>query len=175
MSLEEFSNWEPEIEVGIKYEWDNGILEAADKLRTDELYIYRNLQREFYAKSKYSHHGSFITEVNVYLKEVNKLRRPDIVYFLDKEVEKAKGKKENIIPEMVMEIVSNSNSINEVEGKIRDYFRSGIKLVWIIFPDYKEVKIYHSIKNIQVCNGNDVCEFGDVIPDFQITVEDLFK
>jgi hypothetical protein len=33
MSFEEFQNWEPEDEVGVEYEWNNGILEAEEKMK----------------------------------------------------------------------------------------------------------------------------------------------
>lgn len=175
MSLEEYLNWEIAIEENIKYEWNNGVIEAVDKLRTEELYIYRNLQKEFYKINNHNSHGSFITEVNVFLQKVNKLRRPDIAYFRNEDINKARNKKESILPPFVIEIVSNSNSINEVEEKIKDYFVSGIKIVWIVFPKFKEVKIYNSPKNIKVCSEHDLCDVGTIIPDFKISVVDLFK
>jgi Uma2 family endonuclease len=175
MSLEEFLNWSPEAEENIKYEWINGKVEAGSKMRSDEIYLYRNLQKEFSQKSDASRSSDFVCEVDVYLKPVNKLRRPDIVFLKDEEIQLAKKKGEAVIPRFIIEIVSSSNSVNEVEMKIRDYFTSGVKLVWIIFPAFEEVKVYHSIKDIKVCNGSDQCEAGSVIPGFSISVKSLFQ
>jgi hypothetical protein len=67
MSFEEFQNWEPEDEVGVKYEWNNGILEAEEKMKLEEIYIFTNIQKVFQKKSKMSKNSYFISEVNIYL------------------------------------------------------------------------------------------------------------
>lgn len=172
MPLEEFQNWEPDIEEGIKYEWNNGIIEATDKLRTDELFIYTNIQENYSKQINSDPKGFFISEVNIYLQKINKIRRPDIIFINKEKVKKAK--KETIIPEFVIEIVSDSNSLNEVEGKIREYFEAGVKLVWIILPIYKEIKVYTSIKDVKICTDNDICNTDGVISNFFITVNDIF-
>jgi hypothetical protein len=67
MSFEEFQNWEPEDEVGVKYEWNNGILEAEEKMKLEEIYIFTNIQNVFQKKSKMSKNSYFISEVIIYL------------------------------------------------------------------------------------------------------------
>jgi len=173
MTLDEFQNWNPEIEAGIKYEWDNGVVEAEEKMRVDELYIYTNLVKAFQTKSNIKM-GYFISEVNIYLKNLNKIRRPDIIFINEKELQNTKINID-LIPQFIIEIVSDSNSINEVEGKIRDYFSSGVKIIWIILPIHKEVKVYKSIKEVKICLEDDICDVGDLIPNFQITVNEIFQ
>ena len=174
MTLEDFQNWNPEVEDGIKYEWDNGIVEAEDRMKLDELHIYTNLVNALQTRKNITNRDYFISEVNIYLKNLNKIRRPDIIYLKEEEIQKTKQKLD-FIPQFVIEIVSESNSINEVKTKIRDYFSSGVKIVWIILPNYKEVKVYKSIKEVKICLKDDFCEAGDVIPDFNITVNKIFN
>jgi len=173
MTYDEFQNWNPEIEEGIKYEWDNGVVEAEERMRIDEIHIYTNLVKTLQSNYKLNIVGYFISEVNIYFKNLNKIRRPDIIFLTEDEVQKTKLKID-FIPQFVIEVVSHSNSINEIENKIWDYFTSGVKIVWIILPNHKEVKIYKSIKDIKICLDNDVCDAGDVIPDFQIRVDEIF-
>ncbi len=173
MTYDEFQNWNPETEEGIKYEWDNGVVEAEERMRIDELHIYTNLVKTLQSNYKLNIVGYFISEVNIYFKNLNKIRRPDIIFLTEDEVQKTKLKID-FIPQFVIEVVSHSNSINEIENKIWDYFTSGVKIVWIILPNHKEVKIYKSIKDIKICLDNDVCDAGDVIPDFQIRVDEIF-
>jgi predicted nucleotidyltransferase len=68
MSFEEFQNWEPEVEVGVKYKWNNGILEAEEKMKLEEIYIFTNIQKVFQKKSKMSKNSYFISEVIIYRK-----------------------------------------------------------------------------------------------------------
>jgi len=173
MTYDEFQNWNPETEEGIKYEWDNGVVEAEERMRIDELHIYTNLVKTLQSNYKLNIVGYFISEVNIYFKNLNKIRRPDIIFLTEDEVQKTKLKID-FIPQFVIEVVSHSNSINEIENKIWDYFTSGVKIVWIILPNHKEVKIYKSIKDIKICLDNDVCDARDVIPDFQIRVDEIF-
>ena len=173
MTLDEFQNWNPEIEAGIKYEWNNGIVEAEEKMKVDELYIYTNLVKAFQSRSNFKM-GYFISEVNIYLKNLNKIRRPDIIFLNENDIQKSKSEID-LVPQFIIEIVSDSNSINEVETKIRDYFSSGVKIIWIILPIHKEVKVYKSIKEIKICLEDDICDVGDVIPDFYITVNEIFQ
>jgi hypothetical protein len=39
MSSEEFQNWVSEVELGVKYERNNGILEADEKMKLENIYI----------------------------------------------------------------------------------------------------------------------------------------
>ena len=46
MSREEFQNWEPEVEVWVKYEWNKATLEADEKMKLEKIYILTNIQKE---------------------------------------------------------------------------------------------------------------------------------
>ena len=39
----------------------------------------------------------------------------------------------------------------------------------------KEVKVYKSIKDIKVCLEDDICDVGSLIPDFLISVKEIFQ
>ena len=47
MSREGFQNWEPEVELGVKYEWNNGKLKAENKMKLEDIYILTNIQNIF--------------------------------------------------------------------------------------------------------------------------------
>ncbi|MCP5496412.1 MAG: Uma2 family endonuclease [Leptospiraceae bacterium] len=171
MSLEEFLATEFD-DQGYKYEWNDGILEAAKKMKENERKIYRNINRRFVQTNAFREGYELIAEADCNLKKLNKLRRPDISIFSKEQIEKPETSQE--APQIAIEILSPSNSIVEEEKKINEYFYSGCKIVWHIFSELKIVKIYSSIKLVRVCTDNDVCNFGDVIPDFQISVNDIF-
>ena len=47
MSKEEFQDWEPEVELGVKYEWNKAILKADEKMKLENIYILTNNQKVF--------------------------------------------------------------------------------------------------------------------------------
>lgn len=175
MTLDEFQNWNPEIEAGIKYEWNNGVVEAEEKMKFNEQKIVYKLQHHFLKTSAHKNGNSLFSEVECFLKQINKVRIPDICFLTKDQIQNCNNPETSQVPYFVIEIISPSNSSFEVEQKIRDYFHSGVKVIWCIFPNHKEIKIYKSIKDIKVCLEDDICDVGDIIPDFQITVNEIFQ
>ncbi len=47
MSIEEFQNWVSEVELGVNYQWNNGILEADEKMKLENIYILTNIKKLF--------------------------------------------------------------------------------------------------------------------------------
>lgn len=83
----------------------------------------------------------------------------------------------NVAPDLVVEILSPSNSAQEMARKRRDYFGGGTRLVWEVDPDSQTVTVY-----CDPANPDQGTEFGmaatltggDVLPEFTLSVRDLF-
>lgn len=174
MKRDEFALWQPEqIEKEVKYEWNRGALEARPKMKLTETILFRNLNRAFVQTTAFQKGASLAPEVNIFLPEFECIRRPDICYFSPPAMKKiADG--ENVIPEWIIEIISRNNTFYEVEEKLHQYFVSATKLVWLIHPENREVKVYQSLKQIQLCNEQDYCSAPGVLHDFQISIQQLF-
>lgn len=79
-----------------------------------------------------------------------------------------------VVPDLAIEIVSPHDRHGESAKKIREYFRYGVRQVWVIQPETREVTVYHSPKQIQVFDGDDTIDGGDILPGFRVRVSDLF-
>ena len=77
--------------------------------------------------------------------------------------------------DFAIEIISLHDKINEFETKLKEYFANGVQVVWQIIPLSETVKVYTSVKNVQICQGNDVCSAAPALPNFQMTVADILK
>jgi Uma2 family endonuclease len=172
MSLDMFLNHSFE-EFGYKYEWNQGVLEARTKVKENERYIYRNIHRKFIQTRVFAEGFDMISEADCNLKSLNKLRRPDISIFSKIQIENPEKSQES--PEVVIEILSPSNSIIEETAKLYEFFQTGAKVVWQIYPSLQEVKVYYSTKQVKICTGNDLCDGGKIIPDFQMSVNEIFS
>jgi Uma2 family endonuclease len=168
-TLEEFIEFESN--DGLKYEWNDGELITFEGLKSVHLQIYRILSRLFF-RNEIRNRGTIVAKQDVMLTPLE-LRRPDIAYFTKEQVKNTKNDIEEI-PEFVIEVISGNDNINKVEEKIIEYFKAGVKIVWLIMPESRTVHVYTSKKNVTICYDNDICSAKPVLEDFEISVNDIF-
>ncbi len=78
------------------------------------------------------------------------------------------------MPDLAVEIISPTNRGGDDIRKIHQYFGSGLKQVWVVWPLVYQIYIYHSPTEIQVLSRGDTLEGGSVIPGFQVDLNDFF-
>ena len=74
-----------------------------------------------------------------------------------------------------MEIISPTNSANEVLGKVEDYFACGVQRVWVIYPLFSKVYDYASATSVRILTRADRLSGGDVLPGFELPLSELFE
>lgn len=47
-----------------------------------------------------------------------------------------------VVPDLAVEIISPSNSANELSRKRNEYFQYGVREVWVIFPEERQVEVW---------------------------------
>lgn len=77
-------------------------------------------------------------------------------------------------PDLAVEVLSPSNTVEEIHNKIIEYFENDTKLVWVINPEEEYVLIYHSPKPDRFLTHQDMLDGEEIIPGFQMAVDDLF-
>lgn len=80
-----------------------------------------------------------------------------------------------VIPNLAVEVVSPSNTSDEIEEKRIEYFDAGVDRVWIIFPRPQLVHVYDSASHAVVFGMYDEIEVGDFLPGLRFRVSDLFS
>jgi Uma2 family endonuclease len=79
----------------------------------------------------------------------------------------------DVIPDLAVEVVSPTNTADEVLEKIDEYFRFGVRLVWVIYCEPLQVYVYRSAKDVRVLRPGDDLEGGDVLPGFRLPIDTL--
>ncbi|WP_138477176.1 Uma2 family endonuclease [Dyadobacter bucti] len=171
-SLEELLRWEPV--DGFKYEWSDGEVVRFEKMKKKHLFIIRKLQQLFFRTVSFSRGGAFIMEQDVLLNGLQ-MRRPDLAYFSGAQIDNSTISDTEPIPEFLIEVISPTDDAEKVEEKLAEYFKSTVKVVWHIYPENEVVYIYTSRKNVAICTDTDVCFASPVLPDFELTVNELFS
>lgn len=77
-------------------------------------------------------------------------------------------------PDLAVEVVSPSNTSEEISTKVEDYLSSGSSLVWIVYPKRQVIVVYRKNNTISFLHEEDELSGEDVIPNFKISLEKIF-
>ncbi|MFQ3599195.1 MAG: Uma2 family endonuclease [Chloroherpetonaceae bacterium] len=172
MPLERFMDFKPE--DGFKYEWNNGFLEAREKMiKPSELYILKNLLQAFQATSSFEEGDMLFTETVCPVSE-GKYRIPDISFLTKAQIDEAREGKPPVAS-FLIELVSESDKVSYYDQKLEEYFSAGVQCVWLISPIHKKVSIFTSPKDVRICTDDDRCSASPAIEDFQLSVNQIFQ
>jgi Uma2 family endonuclease len=79
-----------------------------------------------------------------------------------------------LAPDLAVEVLSKGNTPKEMERKLREYFFSGVRLVWFVSPLRRTVQVFtapdqsHTLAEAQTLDG------GDVLPGLALPLRELF-
>jgi Uma2 family endonuclease len=104
------------------------------------------------------------------------VRAADVAFIRRERIEKAgpirgywKG-----APDLVVEVVSPSDTVQRIEGKVAQWLESGARLVWVVSPKMRAITVYRSLTEVVILTEKDMLDGGDVVPGFQIPVTEIF-
>lgn len=78
------------------------------------------------------------------------------------------------IPAVIIEVASTIDRRRLMKTHVTEYVNWGVELIWVIDPQEKEVLEYLPGQGSQVIDISGKINGGEVLPDFSMTVEDLF-
>jgi Uma2 family endonuclease len=79
-----------------------------------------------------------------------------------------------IDPDFVIELMSPTDSLQELQQKMREYISCGVKLGWLINPDAKQVEIYRIGQDKQVFNNLSRLSGEELLPGLTVDLADIF-
>lgn len=79
-----------------------------------------------------------------------------------------------VIPELAVEVLSQSNTRREIERKLVEYFGAGVVLVWVVDPQKGKAQVYSSPTKKKDVPGDGFLDGGKVLPGFKLSLKDLF-
>ncbi len=79
-----------------------------------------------------------------------------------------------VAPDLAVEVISKSNTSEEISTKVEDYLSSGSKLVWVVYPKRKVVVVYRQNNTVSFLHENENLDGEDVLPNFSLPLEKIF-
>lgn len=103
------------------------------------------------------------------------VRGPDIAFFDEiVKYEDLNPKFSEEVPTLALEVLSPNDRIGKVTRRINEFLNAGIKLVWLIDPEARDVTVYRKDRNEMVFEENQEITGEDVLPDLRIRVAEFF-
>jgi len=159
-------------EDGWKYELVQGELRKMSPTGEDHGYVAGKIMVSL---------GSFVYERNlgrVYIAEAgyrlardpDTVRAPDVSFVRTERVRKSSRFIEGA-PDVAFEVVSPTDSYDEIDQRTRDFLRAGTTAVVIVNPRTKSARVHRASGVTDVA---DVITIPDVLPGWQLPLSELF-
>jgi Uma2 family endonuclease len=79
-----------------------------------------------------------------------------------------------LVPELVIEVLSESNTPAEMEGKRAEYFEAGVQVIWEVDPASRTVGVYTADRVVKMLDATQTLDGGDLLPGFSLVLAELF-
>ena len=79
------------------------------------------------------------------------------------------------MPDLAIEVVSPTNTADEIAETLDEYFRVGVRSVWVVYPRQFMVYAYRSRTEVRVLALGDELDGGDVLPGFRVALAAIFE
>jgi Uma2 family endonuclease len=166
---------------------DEPLFEIIDGLRVELLMSAQNV---FLASRLLIRLGSLVdskklgTVVSEMLFELplagrSRSRRPDVAFVsFDRWPEDRpipdRGEHWKVVPDLAVEFVSPNDESEELMEKLEEYFESGVRQVWVVYPRQRVVYVFDSLTDIHGLLDEAVIDGGLILPGVSIPVSVMF-
>ncbi len=110
-------------------------------------------------------------------------RIPDVMFFAGDRVKDYKAQNPRhrtrplaLVPDLIIEVVSPTDRVTDLEKKIDAYLLDGVRLIWVLNPQTLKTTVYApDLEQPLHLNPDGVLDADDVIPGFKISLSKLFE
>lgn len=109
-------------------------------------------------------------------RDPDRVRAPDVWFIQQERIQGGRSPKGfwNIASDLAVEVLSDSDTIGVIRGKVNDYFSIGTPLIWLVDPEAQTVDVRTPSSKPLVLQGDDHLENFPSLPGFNCTVAELF-
>lgn len=123
-------------------------------------------------KSLYNNHFRIVSELSLDLSDWPSV--PDLSIYPKKPLDFKNDVVEMTEPPLgIIEIISPSQSLNELTAKARDYFKHGVKSCWIVMLPLTNIHVFSSPDDYEVFRAHETLH--DPALDISIPLKEVFE
>ena len=80
-----------------------------------------------------------------------------------------------VVPDLLLETRSPSDTRREVAYKIEIWLAAGVRMVWELDPDRRQITVHRPNQSPQFLSSTDTLSGEDVLPGFQLPLSKVFR
>lgn len=173
ITLEEFFRM-PEDDTGYTYELDRGELIAMPPSAAKHEIVNNRIAEVLILFLQGKSLGTVLTETGFTI-DPESWRRPDVSFVRAERLRQIDREKPlEGAPDLAVEVYSPSDSMRVLTRKVRHYLETGVKAVWVVYPDPREVQVVEPAGERWLGEA-DVLDAPEILPGFSIPVKSLFE
>jgi Uma2 family endonuclease len=106
----------------------------------------------------------------------DRVRAADIAFIRQERVPPLEARQHimEVIPDLVVESLSKSDTIEEVGDKIDDWLNAGVRMLWIVDPFRRTVTIYQPELDPVLLGERATLQADPIVPGFRCPVAEIF-
>lgn len=105
------------------------------------------------------------------------IRMPDVAFFRREDLPGGQLPVEpapQLAPALAVEVLTASNTDEEMRIKVAEYFQSGVRIVWMLDPPTQTLRVYDAPDRFRQLARDDILDGGALLPGLSVRVGDLF-
>jgi Uma2 family endonuclease len=106
--------------------------------------------------------------------KVETMRKPDIAFVQANRINPDDFAYYDIAPDIVVEVLSPSDTPAVIYGKLSDYFTDGTGQAWLVYPREKKIAVHFPDGTATTYESGETLSGGDLLPGFTLDVAALF-
>jgi Uma2 family endonuclease len=102
---------------------------------------------------------------------------PDVAFFRRQDLPDGQVPAEpapQVAPMLAVEVLSQSNTEAEMRIKLREYFESGTRMVWVLAPNAHTLRVHDAPERFHQLTQDDTLTADELLPGFSVRVGELF-
>ena len=80
-----------------------------------------------------------------------------------------------IVPDLVVEVISPSDSRKALHDKARMWHSYGVPLTWAVYTNPRSIDVHRADGSITTLREDDILDGGEILPGFAVRVKDIFE
>ena len=116
--------------------------------------------------------GKVFSSSTIFLLPNGAKRSPDVAWITNERWENLTLEEQEkfapICPDFVIELRSRTDSLNQLQEKMKEYIDSGLKLGWLIDPINQQVEIYRHNQDVEIIKLPTILSGENILPNFQL-------
>jgi Uma2 family endonuclease len=173
LTAEEFDNYP--FEEDKRYELDEGELIEMMRPAYKHNRVLAKLQFEVTLYLQKNPIGEALISENLYALSPSIRRSPDLGIILGERSRELKDATViPIVPDIAVEVLSPSETTRMIHRKLKQYFAAGVKEVWLVDPESREVEIWTGPSLPEPTLADAGALTSKLLPGFELPLQKLF-